>query len=116
MSRNRNKETPDTMFVCTDRFDLPADVIALIYKCRWQIEIFFRFFKHIPGCRHLLSYCENGVELEIYAAIIACLLIALYTGRKPTLRTYEMFCWYLSGWADEEEMMAHIERLGKQTA
>lgn len=112
----RNKEIPDTMLVCTDRFDLPADVIALIYKCRWQIEIFFRFFKHILGCNHLLSYCANGVEIEIYAAIIACLLIALYTGRKPTLRTYEMLCLYLSGWADEEELMAHINRLQKQTA
>ena len=111
----RGRKPPETMLICTDRLDLPADVIALIYKCRWQIEIFFRFFKHILGCRHLLSYCDNGIELEIYAAIIACLLIALYTGRKPTLRTYEMFCWYLSGWADEEELLAHIERLKKQT-
>ena len=111
----QGRKAPETMLICTDRLDLPADVIALIYKCRWQIEIFFRFFKHILGCRHLLSYCDNGIELEIYAAIIACLLIALYTGRKPTLRIYEMFCWYLSGWADEEELLAHIERLKKQT-
>ena len=111
----QGRKPPETMLICTDRLDLPADVIALIYKCRWQIEIFFRFFKHILGCRHLLSYCDNGIELEIYAAIIACLLIALYTGRKPTLRTYEMFCWYLSGWADEDELTAHIERLNKQT-
>jgi hypothetical protein len=110
----RGRKAPETMLICTDRLDLPADVIALIYKCRWQIEIFFRFFKHILGCRHLLSYCDNGIELQIYAAIIACLLIALYTGRKPTLRTYEMFCWYLSGWADEQELAAHIERLQKQ--
>jgi hypothetical protein len=110
------KKTPDTMLVVTDRTDLSADCIALIYKCRWQIEIFFRFFKHVLGCRHLLSYCENGIKLEIYAAIIACLIIALYTGRKPTLRTYEMFCWYLNGWADETEMAAHIDSLQKQTA
>jgi len=114
--RYKGKTRPDTMLVATDMMDLSADCIALIYKCRWQIEIFFRFFKHILGCRHLLSYCENGLELEVYAAIIACLIIALYTGRKPTLRTYEMFCWYLSGWADEEELTAHIERLQEQTA
>jgi len=107
----RGRKPPETMLICTDRLDLPADVIALIYKCRWQVEIFFRFFKHILGCRHLLSYCDNGIELQVYAAIIACLLIALYTGRKPTLRTYEMFCWYLTGWADEDELMAHIEKL-----
>lgn len=111
----QGRKTPETMLVCTDRLDLDADVIALIYKCRWQIEIFFRFFKHILGCRHLLSYSDNGVELQIYAAIITCLLIALYTGRKPTLRTYEMFCWYTMGWADEDELMAHIEKLKKQT-
>ena len=111
----RGRKPPETMLICTDRLDLPADVIALIYKCRWQIEIFFRFFKHILGCRHLLSYCDNGIELQIYAAIIACLLIALYTGRKPTLRTYEMFCWYISGWANEDELIAHIEKLKKQT-
>ena len=111
----RGRKAPETMLICTDRLDLPAEVIALIYKCRWQIEIFFRFFKHILGCRHLLSCCDNGIELQIYAAIIACLLIALYTGRKPTLRTYEMFCWYLTGWADEDELMAHIEKLKKQT-
>jgi hypothetical protein len=110
----KGRKPPETMLICTDRLDLPADVIALIYKCRWQIEIFFRFFKHILGCRHLLSYCDNGIELQIYAAIIACLLIALYTGRKPTLRTYEMFCWYLTGWADEEELTAHIQKLQKQ--
>ena len=109
------RKPPETMLICTDRLDLPADVIALIYKCRWQIEIFFRFFKHILGCRHLLSYCDNGIELQIYAAIIACLLIALYTGRKPTLRTYEMFCWFLTGWANKDELMAHIEKLKKQT-
>ena len=111
---SQGRKPPETMLICTDRLDLPADVIALIYQCRWQIEIFFRFFKHILGCRHLLSHCDNGIELQIYAAIIACLLIALYTGRKPTLRTYEMFCWYMTGWADEEEFDAHIEGLEKQ--
>src|SRR5487761_207992 len=54
----------------------------------------FRFFKHILGCRHLISHDENGIEIQTYCAIIACLLISLWTGRKPTLRTYEMICYY----------------------
>ena len=90
----RGRRRPETMLIATDRLDLPADVIALIYRCRWQVEIFFRFFKHVLGCHHLLSRCANGVQLQVYAAIIACLLIALYTGRKPTKRTYQMLCWY----------------------
>ncbi len=107
-------EQGETLLVATDRFDLEADVIALIFKHRWTIEIFFRFFKHVLGCRHLLSYNQNGIELQTYAAIIACMLIALWTGRKPTLRTYEMLCWYFTGMADEEELLAHIARLQKQ--
>jgi len=114
IDKRNNRRTDDTMLIATNRTDLSADTIALIYKHRWQVEVFFRFFKHILGCRHLLSYCDNGVELQVYAGIIACLLIALYTGRKPTKRTYEMLCWYLSGWADEAELLEHIELLKNQ--
>jgi hypothetical protein len=106
-------EQGEMLLIVTDIFDLEADVIALIFKHRWAVEIFFRFFKHVLGCRHLLSYDQNGIELQTYAAIIACMLIALWTGRKPTLRTYEMLCWYFSGMADEDELASHIQRLQK---
>jgi len=82
-----------------------------MYRHRWAIETFFRFFKHVLGCRHLLSHNSNGIEIQTYAAIIACLLIALWTGKKPTLRTYEMICFYFMGLADEEELLSHIAKL-----
>ncbi len=107
-------EQGDTILIATDRLDLPPEVVSLIYQHRWAVEIFFRTFKHLLGCRHLLSSSENGIELQTYAAILACLLIALYTGRRPTLRTYEMLCYYFMGWADQEEMNTHIARLQKQ--
>jgi hypothetical protein len=97
--------------IATNRLDLPAHVVALIYRYRWTIEVFFRFFKHILGCRHLLSTKPEGIEIQVYMAIIACMLISLWTGRKPTLRTYEMICFYFIGWADEEELLAHISKL-----
>lgn len=100
--------------VLTDRLDLSAEVIALIYKLRWQVEIFFRFFKHVLGCRHLIARNRNGIELQVYTAILACLLISLWTGRRPTRRTYEMFCYHLMGWASEAELTAHIGGLKKQ--
>jgi len=106
-------EQSETLAIATDLPDVEADVIALIFQHRWTIEIFFRFYKHILGCRHLLSYNENGIELQTYSAIIACMLISLWTGRKPTLRTYEMLCWYFTGMADEEELLSHIQRLQK---
>ena len=107
-------EQGETLLIATDLLDLPAEVIALIYKHRWAIETFFRFFKHVLGCRHLISHCANGIEIQVYMGIIACLLIALWTGRKPTLRTYEMICFYFTGLADQEELLAHIAKLAPQ--
>ena len=104
----------ETLLVATDRMDLSADVIALIYRRRWQIEVFFRFFKHILGCRHLVSHHPNGIELQLYAAIIACLLIALWTGKKPNKATCEMVAWYLAGVATEEELDAQLKTLKTQ--
>jgi len=106
-------EQSQSVVVATDMLDIEADVIALIFKHRWTIEVFFRFYKHILGCRHLLSYNQNGIELQTYSAILACMLISLWTGRKVTLRTYEMLCWYFTGMADEEELLSHIRRLQK---
>ena len=100
--------------IATNLLDVPAEIIALIFSERWAIEIFFRFFKHILGCRHLLSHNQNGIEIQTYCAIIACMLISLWTGKKPTLRTYEMICFYFCGMADEEELLAHIEKLKSQ--
>jgi hypothetical protein len=100
--------------IATDLLDVPAEVIGFIYECRWMIEIFFRFLKHILGCRHLLSTDPVGVEIQAYCAIIACLLIALWTGKQPTKRTYEMIGFYFIGWADEEELLAHLEKLKAQ--
>jgi IS4 transposase len=91
--------------------DVPVEVIAEIYRNRWTIELFFRFFKHVLGCRHLLSAHPKGIEIQAYCAIIACLLISLWTGSKPTLRTYEMICLYFAGWASLEELIDHIHRL-----
>lgn len=111
---SRGHQSDGYLRLATDMLDVPADVIALIYKYRWTIEIFFRFFKQILGCRHLLSTDPVGIEIQTYCAIIACLLIALHTGRKPTKRTYEMICFYFIGWASEDELLAHLEKLKRQ--
>lgn len=102
--------------IATNLLDVPPEIIGLIFEYRWTIEIFFRFFKHVLGCRHLLSHDQNGIEMQTYCAIIACMLISLWTGRKPTKRTYEMICYYFTGLADEEELLAHIEKLQRHDA
>tara|TARA_R110002049_G_scaffold46487_1_gene135202 strand:+ start:162547 stop:163284 length:738 start_codon:yes stop_codon:yes gene_type:complete len=97
--------------IATNLLDVPAETIAFIYSQRWIIEIFFRFYKQFLGCSHLISHSQNGIEIQVYCAIIACLLINLWTGRKPTKRTFEMISYYFTGLASEEELVAHLEKL-----
>lgn len=97
--------------IATNRLDLPAELVSEIYRLRWLIELFFRMFKQLLGCRHLLSTKQNGVEIQAYCAIIACLLILIHTGRTPTKRTFEMICFYLVGWASLDELERHIDKL-----
>jgi hypothetical protein len=104
------------LLIATNLLDLPAWIVALLYRYRWTIEIFFRFFKHTLGCRSLLSHDPEGIEIQTYCAIIACMLISLWTGRKPTLRTYEMICYYFTGLAEEDELLAHLAKLQPRAA
>jgi hypothetical protein len=103
--------TPEPVVLVTNHLALDAELVAVAYRFRWAVELFFRWLKCALGCRHLLSQSENGVRLQVYVAIMASLLIALWVGRPPTKRTYELLCFYLSGWASEAEVMAHIDRL-----
>lgn len=105
-----------TLLIATNLLDVPAEIIALIYRHRWLIEIFFRFFKQVLGCKHVLSAFPDGIAIHAYCALIAYMLLQLWTGCKPTLRTYEMLCWYFLGWASEDNVLAHLEKLKKQTA
>ena len=103
---------PDQVWVlATNALDLAAELIALAYHYRWQIELFFRWLKCVLGCRHLLSESVSGVTLQVYSAIVSALMISLWVGGKPTKRTYEMLCHYFSGWATAEELERHLQQL-----
>ena len=101
------------LLIGTNLLEVPAEIIALIYRYRWTIEIFFRFFKHVLGCNHLFSAFPQGIAIQTYCALIACMLINLWTGRKPTRATYEILGWYFLGWATLAEVEAHLEKLAR---
>lgn len=103
-----------TLRIATNLLDVPAEIIALLYLQRWIIEIFFRFLKQLLGCNHLFAHSQNGIEIQAYCAMIACLLMQVGTGRKPTKRTFEMLSYYFNGLASEEELLAHLDKLKRQ--
>jgi IS4 transposase len=102
---------PSEFWLATDRLDLSADLVALAYRRRWSVELFFRWLKCTLGARHLLSHRENGVELHMYAALIVSLLITLRARRQPTKRTFEIIQFYLAGWVSDAELDAHLAAL-----
>lgn len=112
----QGSEADQIWVLATNVLDLPAELIAIAYRYRWQIELFFRWIKCVLGCRHLLSESASGVTLQVYFGIIAALLISLWVGVRPTRRTYEMICHYLSGWATLEELERHLQQLQAKAA
>jgi hypothetical protein len=110
VQRTNEKGELETWWLLTDKLELAPELVALGYRYRWTIELFFRWLKCILGCKQLLTTSANGVALQIYTALIASLLIVLWTGRKPTKRTWEMLQFYFQGWASLDEVEAHLEK------
>jgi hypothetical protein len=107
---------PEVLLLATNRLDLEAELVAVGYRYRWAIELFFRWFKCVLGCKHLLSTDADGLAIQVYVGLIASLLISLWTGKKPSKRTFEMLQFYFCGLASEEELLAHIQALPDQPA
>lgn len=98
------------LWLLTDRMNLTAEQIAMGYRYRWTIELFFRWFKQILGSRHLISTKQKGITLQLYAGLIASLLIVLWTDMKVNKRTWEMLQFHLTGWASLDELETHIAK------
>jgi IS4 transposase len=100
----------EAWWLLTDKLGLPPELVALGYRYRWTVELFFRWLKCVLGCKQLLTTSANGVALQIYTALIASLLIVLWTERKPTKRTWEMLQFYFQGWATLDEFEEHLKK------
>jgi hypothetical protein len=85
--------------------ELSAELIAQIYRYRWQVELFFKWLKSILGCRHWFAESPDGVAIQVYTALIGALLLARWCGRKkPTKRQMELLQFYFMGYAGLEEL------------
>lgn len=110
--------TVSELWLITDRLELEADLVALAYRYRWTVELFFRWLKCILGSRHLIAQSQNGMQLQVYAAMIVSLLIAIRSGMKPMKRLYELVQFYLLGWVSDAEFerdLAKLKSLTKKT-
>ena len=65
-------------WIATNRYDLSAEQIALIYKLRWEIEKFFAWWKRHLKVYHLITRSKHGLMVQILAGLITYLLLAIY--------------------------------------
>lgn len=71
-----------TYWVATDRFDLTAEQVAMIYKLRWNVESFFGWWKRHMRVYHLISRSKHGLMIQILAGLITYLLLAIYCNNE----------------------------------
>ena len=74
-------ETGRTFTFLTNNFELPALTIAQLYKCRWQVELFFKWIKQHLRIKHFFGTSENAVKTQIWIAISVYLLVAIVRKR-----------------------------------
>lgn len=83
-------ETNKTFVFLTNNFTLPALTITLLYRCRWQVELFFKWIKQNLRIKSFYGTTENAVKTQIWIAVSVYVLVAIIKKRlnlEPSLYT-----------------------------
>jgi Domain of unknown function (DUF4372)/Transposase DDE domain len=75
--RFRDPETGKVLVFLTNQFALPALTICALYKCRWQVELFFKWIKQHLRIKRFYGTSENAVRTQIWIAISVYVLVAI---------------------------------------
>jgi hypothetical protein len=98
----------------TDLLEVPPFVIALLYRHRWQVELFLRWLKVWAGMEHLVTCSRRGVTLQFYVAVIACLLMHIRTGRRVNKYMLFLMGQVAAGQCNIEKMMTMLDRIERE--
>lgn len=86
--RFTDEEAEKTFVFLTNNFLLPASTIAQLYRCRWQVELFFKWIKQHLRIKRFFGTSENAVKSQIWIAVSVYVLVAIVKKRlnlKPSL-------------------------------
>jgi hypothetical protein len=99
------KGIPKTLRLITSLMDVSAANIGLIYRLRWQVELFFRWLKCFAGFGHLISHSRSGVLAHFYVTVIGIMLMYLHTGFRPSKYMFALLGQVALGMATLEEII-----------
>ncbi len=77
-----DQENDKRLSFFTNNFELPALTIAQLYKCRWQVELFFKWIKQHLRIKAFFGINENAVKTQIWIAISVYVLVAVVKKRR----------------------------------
>ena len=98
----------------TDLLDIPAHILGLLYRERWQIELFFRWLKVFNNFDHLVTHSWEGMTLVFYVMVIALLLHAILHGRPADKYDILVYQLSLSRGRGDPGLMAGLARLERE--
>lgn len=75
----------------TNNFELDAETIALLYKYRWKIELFFKKLKQNFSLQYFVGDNQNAIEIQIWMALIALLLLSVIHQNSKTKMAFSVF-------------------------
>jgi len=89
--RFKDPATDKTLVFLTNNFMLPAFTITELYRCRWQVELFFKWIKQHLRIKAFFGTSENAVKSQIWIAVSVYVLVAIVKKRlKLSTTLYEM--------------------------
>jgi len=89
--RFKDPNTHKTFIFLTNNFTLPALTITELYRCRWQVELFFKWIKQHLRIKTFFGTSENAVKTQIWIAVAVYVLVAIIKKRfNTTASLYEM--------------------------
>jgi hypothetical protein len=103
------------VYLLTTLLEADASIIGLLYRYRWQIELFFRWLKSYARFDHLISHNRRGVLLNFYVAVIGVTLMYLQMGHRPSKYLFVMMGMVAHGSASLEEVLPILRERERQS-
>ena len=100
----------------TTLLDVDVETIGLLYRLRWQIELFFRWLKSYANFDHLISHSRQGVLLQFYVAIVGVMLTYVATSARPSKYLFSLLSVVAQGGATLEEILPILREQARRAA
>ena len=103
-------QTHQSIRVLTSLLNVPAHLIGILYRHRWQIELFFRWLKVWGNFEHLNTHNRNGLTIQFYVAVIGVLLLYQATGRRVSKYAFSLMGFVAAGQATLDDILPILEK------